>query len=206
MASTRARALARLAAVRAQHQPGQQRRRRLVAHADRAGLPAKPPGCARAHALPATRATLGRRNAMSWSLHTATRDGQLVQVWCRRPPCGNTTCRNAQAAPLYISLHLRGAPRREYARARAVDGIDFAAVHLWPDNWARTDMQFSQNWLWSHLVQSERRLGKPLVLEEYGKDVGARRAPRPRFPRRCLLRSQAAREHASWRFPLLFNY
>ncbi len=153
-----------------------------MAHADRAGLPAKPPGCARAHALPATRATLGRRNAMSWSLHTATRDGQLVQVWCRRPPCGNTTCRNAQAAPLYISLHLRGAPRREYARARAVDGIDFAAVHLWPDNWARTDMQFSQNWLWSHLVQSERRLGKPLVLEEYGKDVGARRAPRPSLP------------------------
>lgn len=54
-----------------------------------------------------------------------------------------------------------------------MDGIDFAAMHLWPDNWQRTDLPFSQSWIWSHLVWSERRLGKPLVLEEYGKDVGA---------------------------------
>ena len=60
--------------------------------------------------------------------------------------------------------------------AAAVDGIDFAGMHLWPDNWQRTDLHFSDNWIWSHLVQSERRLGKPLVLEEYGKNVGARSA------------------------------
>ena len=54
-----------------------------------------------------------------------------------------------------------------------MDGIDFAAMHLWPDNWQRTDLHFSETWIWSHLVWSERRLGKPLVLEEYGKNVGA---------------------------------
>ncbi|KAK9836280.1 hypothetical protein WJX81_001819 [Elliptochloris bilobata] len=61
---------------------------------------------------------------------------------------------------------------QDFLPNHAVDGIDFAGMHLWPDNWQRTDMHWSQNWIWSHLVWAERRLGKPLVLEEYGKDVG----------------------------------
>jgi hypothetical protein len=151
-----------------------------VAHADRPGLPAKPPRCARAHTLPAITAALGRRNVMLSSMHIANVSRAAYAGMLVIGLFAYATCRNTQAAPL-CGLHLRGAQGGgpECARARAVDGIDFAAVHLWPDNWARTDMQFSQNWLWSHLVQSERRLGKPLVLEEYGKDVGARRAPRP---------------------------
>ena len=52
-------------------------------------------------------------------------------------------------------------------------GIDYASIHMWPDNWGRTDFAFGQAWLAAHIADT-RYLGKPLVLEEFGKTVGAR--------------------------------
>ena len=41
-----------------------------------------------------------------------------------------------------------------------------------PDNWARTDLDFGKNWLYSHSNQSATVLKKPLVVEEFGKAFG----------------------------------
>ena len=43
--------------------------------------------------------------------------------------------------------------------------IDWATVHLWPDNWKNYDGNFINNWLTTH-SQVASQLGKPLILEE----------------------------------------
>ena len=56
------------------------------------------------------------------------------------------------------------------------NGIDYASIHMWPDNWGRTDKAFGTTWLNAHIADV-KYLGKPLVLEEFGKAVGARSLP-----------------------------
>ena len=43
--------------------------------------------------------------------------------------------------------------------------IDFATIHLWPNNWQAYDSTFINNWLEGH-SQVASQLGKPLILEE----------------------------------------
>ncbi len=49
-----------------------------------------------------------------------------------------------------------------------VQGIDYAAIHLWPDNWKRVDLDFGKIWLSNHSANGQL-LQKPVVLEEFGK-------------------------------------
>eukprot|EP00899_Mesostigma_viride_P027392 jgi/Mesvir1/7838/Mv25064-RA.5 len=56
-----------------------------------------------------------------------------------------------------------------------VPNIDFAVYHLWPDNWIRAKsleekVTFVKAWVKSHM-NAAKKLGKPLVLEEFGKDL-----------------------------------
>jgi len=53
-----------------------------------------------------------------------------------------------------------------------VDGIDFAAIHFWPDNWGRTDLDFGKAWMTAHANMSSAVLKKPLIVEEFGKAFG----------------------------------
>jgi len=48
--------------------------------------------------------------------------------------------------------------------------IDFAALHLWPDNWGRTDLTFQRNWIMNHVKDAEE-LEKPLLVTEFGKAI-----------------------------------
>ena len=57
---------------------------------------------------------------------------------------------------------------QDFLPQHAVPAIDFAAIHLWPDNWKRTDQDFGPIWLNTH-SKNGRQLGKPVVLEEFGK-------------------------------------
>lgn len=51
--------------------------------------------------------------------------------------------------------------------------VDYGSIHFWPDNWGRTDLAWGESWIDSH-VAFAAALGKPLVLEEFGKFVGVR--------------------------------
>eukprot|EP01024_Parvocaulis_polyphysoides_P019407 TRINITY_DN1878_c1_g1_i5.p1 TRINITY_DN1878_c1_g1~~TRINITY_DN1878_c1_g1_i5.p1 ORF type:complete len:615 (+),score=98.81 TRINITY_DN1878_c1_g1_i5:117-1961(+) len=46
--------------------------------------------------------------------------------------------------------------------------IDFVGSHVWPDNWGRLDFEFMQNWIQAKQDEA-KSLGKPLLLEEFGK-------------------------------------
>eukprot|EP00884_Botryococcus_braunii_P019303 jgi/Botrbrau1/6056/Bobra.0042s0036.1 len=46
--------------------------------------------------------------------------------------------------------------------------IDFAAFHMWVDNWSTIDSSFPPIWIEAH-IDDARSLGKPLLLEEFGK-------------------------------------
>ena len=56
--------------------------------------------------------------------------------------------------------------------AGCTQGIDYASIHLWQDNWERTDLDFARFWLLNHTAQATT-LQKPLVLEEFGKEVNS---------------------------------
>lgn len=57
---------------------------------------------------------------------------------------------------------------QDFLPQHAVPGIDYAAIHLWPDNWKRTDNDFGTIWLTNHSANGAQ-LQKPVVLEEFGK-------------------------------------
>lgn len=59
-------------------------------------------------------------------------------------------------------------PQTDFTAQHAPASIDFAAIHMWPDNWNTTDLAFPPVWIDSHIKES-RKLGKPLLLEEFGK-------------------------------------
>jgi mannan endo-1,4-beta-mannosidase len=50
------------------------------------------------------------------------------------------------------------------------DDIDFTTIHIWPDNWERTDPEFQEQWIRVHAADSEK-LGKPMLVSEFGKDL-----------------------------------
>ncbi|CAL8466100.1 g5636 [Coccomyxa elongata] len=60
---------------------------------------------------------------------------------------------------------------QDFLPQHAVNGIDYAAIHLWPDNWKRVDLDFGKIWLSNHSANGQL-LQKPVVLEEFGKGVG----------------------------------
>lgn len=48
--------------------------------------------------------------------------------------------------------------------------IDFATTHIWPDNWKEMEGGTAV-WLRTHALVAAEQLGKPLLVEEFGKKV-----------------------------------
>eukprot|EP00210_Caulerpa_lentillifera_P002042 g1957.t1 len=57
---------------------------------------------------------------------------------------------------------------QDFVRNHDLETIDYAAVHLWPDNWGNLPIYFQSDWLEAHALDCER-IGKPMVIEEFGK-------------------------------------
>ena len=75
--------------------------------------------------------------------------------------------------------------------------IDYAVIHLWPNNWAALDIDFGKTWVSSH-VRAAQELGKPLVVEEFGKAVSdENQIASVRNPWYSLVYDAAARSIAS---------
>ena len=45
-----------------------------------------------------------------------------------------------------------------------LQGIDYASIHLWPDNWGRSDIDFARYWILNH-TGNALSLGKPIPLD-----------------------------------------
>ncbi|KDD76401.1 hypothetical protein H632_c239p0, partial [Helicosporidium sp. ATCC 50920] len=75
---------------------------------------------------------------------------------------------------------------QDFVRDHNSSDIDFATVHLWPDNWKDTSASFTTLWLRQHLADCHR-MGKPMLLEEFGKyGVGGGGADRQSYYRQVL--------------------
>lgn len=64
----------------------------------------------------------------------------------------------------------------DFLRNHAPPHVDFCTIHLWPDSWlpegGRGDdaaLRFARRWINAHVDCCTGRLGKPLVLSEFGK-------------------------------------
>ena len=66
---------------------------------------------------------------------------------------------------------------QDFAADAAVAGIDFATVHYWPDNWfLESEDAFMKTWIDGH-VDDAAALGKPVLLQEFGKALPASKTP-----------------------------
>lgn len=67
---------------------------------------------------------------------------------------------------------------QEFVRNHAIDGISYATIHAWPDNWNIRDESgaFMEEWIDSHEKDARHLLKMPLVVEEFGKYVPPSRA------------------------------
>ena len=63
--------------------------------------------------------------------------------------------------------HLQG---QDFLKNHAIEGISYASIHAWPDNWNET-RSFLSNWIDVHSKDSKNILGKPLLVEEVGKSL-----------------------------------
>ena len=60
---------------------------------------------------------------------------------------------------------------QSWARHSRMDSIDYVSIHVWPDNWFPTQsVELQQKFIKSRINIAER-IGKPFVLEEFGKQV-----------------------------------
>ncbi len=56
----------------------------------------------------------------------------------------------------------------DFVPHHAVETIDFACVHVWPDWWGASYEQ-SMSWVRDHIDDATELLDKPVILEEFGK-------------------------------------
>lgn len=67
---------------------------------------------------------------------------------------------------------------QNFSANHAPKSIDFAAIHLWPDNWEIWDPEFLDLWIQQH-VKDASAMGKPLLVEEFGKQASTICLPHP---------------------------
>ena len=60
---------------------------------------------------------------------------------------------------------------QDFRRNHLPESIDFATIHIWPDTWGRPEDFFQKSWILAHIREAEEELGKPLLLEEFGKSI-----------------------------------
>merc|ERR1712238_196367 len=49
--------------------------------------------------------------------------------------------------------------------------VDYVGFHVWPDNWELVTPEFQKEFSRQHILDAENEIGKPVVMEEYGKIV-----------------------------------
>ncbi|KAK9817202.1 hypothetical protein WJX72_011021 [[Myrmecia] bisecta] len=60
-----------------------------------------------------------------------------------------------------------GQTGQDFVAQTSSTAVDFASIHLWPQNWLREDLGFVQQWVTAHMTVAAE-LNIPLVMEEFG--------------------------------------
>ena len=97
----------------------------------------------------------------------------------RRQPLGLThRCYCCRVNPVPNDQEWCLATGQDFLPNHFLESIDYTSIHMWSDNWGRTDVPFAEGWLEAHM-QDAQLINKPLVLEEFGKASGPFSAPLP---------------------------
>jgi len=72
----------------------------------------------------------------------------------------------------------------DFVRNHLLPAIDFATIHVWPDQWlscctAKCLKPFLATWLDSHVDAANGLIGKPLLVEEFGAKLRCTPSPPP---------------------------
>lgn len=78
-----------------------------------------------------------------------------------------------QSAPADKQFNLTVKLGTDFIANNQIPGIDFATIHLYPDQWLpssdeETQQAFSDNWINKHIQDTETILQKPLLVTEFG--------------------------------------
>eukprot|EP01026_Neomeris_dumetosa_P036820 TRINITY_DN2976_c0_g1_i11.p1 TRINITY_DN2976_c0_g1~~TRINITY_DN2976_c0_g1_i11.p1 ORF type:complete len:487 (-),score=43.13 TRINITY_DN2976_c0_g1_i11:309-1628(-) len=60
---------------------------------------------------------------------------------------------------------------QDFVSNNLIQNIDFATIHVWPNNWNRTSTSCQKQWIQSHTEVANQEIKKPLLLEEFGKKL-----------------------------------
>lgn len=60
---------------------------------------------------------------------------------------------------------------QDFVANHAPESIDFATIHLWPDNWNQSSTAFQEEWIRSHAELASSVLKKPVIVQEFGKKL-----------------------------------
>lgn len=71
---------------------------------------------------------------------------------------------NENSGPWYRD----GSQGADFIRNHKISTIDFCTLHLWPDQWG-WDYEQSITWVREHIDDAHNVIGKPIILEEFGK-------------------------------------
>ncbi|KAL1823369.1 hypothetical protein ACET3Z_010147 [Daucus carota] len=78
-----------------------------------------------------------------------------------------------ESAPADRQFNLMAKLGTDFIANNQIPGIDFATIHLYPDQWIpdadeETQQTFSNNWINKHIQDAETILQKPLLVTEFG--------------------------------------
>lgn len=109
------------------------------------------------------------------------------QSVCQRSFCRLTCCLCSVSRLNPVPAGWPFMTGQDHLPNHALPSIDYAAIHLWPDVWSQSSPPWGLRWIQAH-ADNAALLGKPLVIEEFGKFVGAYVPPIPQpLPNKCLL-------------------
>lgn len=94
------------------------------------------------------------------------------------------------APPSHVSAPCVRSTGTDFVRNHRPSSIDFTTIHAWVDQWLSCNDECRNNWFRQWIrghIQESNALGKPLLLEEFGR------------PRPVNLRNQLYRRARCWR-------
>ncbi|KAL8098495.1 mannan endo-1,4-beta-mannosidase 7-like [Apium graveolens] len=81
-----------------------------------------------------------------------------------------------ESAPENKQFNLNIRTGTDFVANNQIPGIDFATIHLYPDQWIpgtdeKSQEAFSENWIDCHIQDAETILHKPLLVTEFGWEI-----------------------------------
>ena len=90
-----------------------------------------------------------------------------------------------------------GSQGTDFINDHKLANIDFCTVHLYPDHWGTTDTQ-TTDFLQRHLTDSTTNIKKPVILEEFGRNIANKDVYLQAWTEKVYTEAAAGNASAGW--------